>query len=85
MTRSGRIISLSSCSRIWQCQTNLPLVGNRTLILVITPGGQSTVSLRPVSQAGGNLGAPCGAILGYEGLSAKYDVGGSSRHPLRST
>jgi len=67
------------------CQTNRPLVGNRTLMRVISPGGQSTVSLRPVSQSGGILDAPCGAMLMCGGLQAKYDVRGSARHPVRST
>ena len=32
--RYGRIISLSSCSTMWQCQTNWPAVSNRAFTRV---------------------------------------------------
>ena len=34
----GRIISLSSCSTMWQCHTNRPPTPNRALMRVISPG-----------------------------------------------
>ncbi len=37
-TRNGRIISLSSCSRMWQCQTNRPARVNLALTRVSSPG-----------------------------------------------
>jgi hypothetical protein len=37
-TRIGRIISLSSCSTMWQCQTNWPGRSNVVLIRVTWPG-----------------------------------------------
>jgi hypothetical protein len=36
--RYGRIISLSSCSRMWQCHTNWPGVSNRDRTRVTSPG-----------------------------------------------
>ena len=36
--RYGRIISLSSCSTMWQCQTNWPGWPNRIRTLVTWPG-----------------------------------------------
>ena len=35
---TGRIISLSSCSRMWQCHTNRPAVSNRAFTCVYSPG-----------------------------------------------
>jgi hypothetical protein len=35
---------------MWQCHTKQTCPWSRTLIRVISPGGQSTVSLRPVSR-----------------------------------
>jgi hypothetical protein len=37
-TRYGRIISLSSCSTMWQCQTYRPAWSKSALTLVISPG-----------------------------------------------
>jgi hypothetical protein len=37
-TKYGRIISLSSCSTMWQCQTYSPGMSNRALTVVISPG-----------------------------------------------
>ena len=45
-TSSGRIISLSSCSTMWQCQTKRPGISNRALIVVTSPGSAHRV-LRP--------------------------------------
>ena len=45
MTLYGRIISLSSCSMMWQCHTNSPAVSNFALMRVISPGYATTVSL----------------------------------------
>src|SRR6266487_161815 len=42
--RYGRIISLSSCSTMWQCQTNWPALA-------------TTVSFHPFSHASGGVGA----------------------------
>ena len=37
-TRYGRIISLSSCSRMWQCHTKRPAVSNVAFTRVTSPG-----------------------------------------------
>ena len=51
--RYGRIISLSSCSRMWQCQTYWPACAKCAFTRVISPGYARTVSLRPASHASG--------------------------------
>src|SRR5512146_3491734 len=52
-TTYGRIISLSSCSTMWQCQTYSPAMSNVALTRVISPGYAITVSLYPASQGSG--------------------------------
>lgn len=58
-TSNGRIISLSSCSRMWQCHTYRPVnPSNRIMIRVTIPGSARTVSFHPDSLAsGGTAGA----------------------------
>jgi hypothetical protein len=55
--RYGRIISLSSCSTMWQYHTNWPALTNRIRSLVTWPGEAMTVSFHPFSQASGGVGA----------------------------
>src|SRR5689334_24798370 len=72
MTMSGRIMSCSSCSRMWQCHTySLPPVrglggtsngtdgrSNFIKIRVTVPGYIGTVSFQPVSFAAGGTAGP---------------------------
>ena len=53
-TSKGRIISLSSCSRIWQCQTYLPSnPSNFVMIRVTESGSTRMVSFQPRSPDAG--------------------------------
>src|SRR6266702_1083677 len=74
LTINGRIMSCSSCSRMWQCHTYswppvLGLIGspmddgsfgrvNFVMTVVASPGFIRTVSFHPVSFASGGIGGP---------------------------
>jgi hypothetical protein len=66
----GRIISLSSCSTMWQCHTNSPSTSNRPRTLVTSPGtgetseSSATVRLNFSSRAAGWNPEPHSVALG---------------------
>lgn len=56
ITSNGRIISVSSCSRMWQCYTYRPgNPSNFAMILVTMPGSARIVSFQPDSSALGGI------------------------------
>jgi len=58
-TTYERIISLSSCSSKWQCQTYFPAKpSNLTIMRVTVMGSTRTVSFHPISPGASSVGGP---------------------------
>lgn len=62
-TTSRRIISWSSCDKIWQCQTYSPEISNFALIFIISPGINICVSFQPLWAGVKVCGVPVNVIL----------------------